>query len=164
MYKRQEHKYNTAEDWQAFQDQQKGGLQGRADKYNQYGSELNWRVQDDKLRFGDEGNTIYSDVRDIADDSYSQILNFENGLRGWETLDQGVKDWYLSQYDPSSIVAGQDEWGNTWSVADITPITDERIDEINTAQQENVADLVGVNPNLNPDTCLLYTSPSPRDS
>ena len=89
-------------------------------------------------------------------------------MRGWETLDQGVKDWYLSQYDPSSIVAGQDEWGNTWSVADITPITEERIDAINTAQQENVADLVGVNPNLNPDTgtykptvsqaCLLYTS------
>ena len=146
----QQASYNTADEWNAYQQSQ--DLQSTADKFNQYGSDLAWRAGDGRLHFGDEGNTIYSDVQGIGDNAYSQILNFENGLRGWETLDQGVKDWYLDQYDPSQIVAGQDEFGNSWTVQDIMPITNEQVQAINTQQQENVEQMVGVNPNLNAAT------------
>ena len=77
-------KYQTKQEWDDFQTRLNAGHATRADKYNQYGAgDLNWRATGDKLTFGDEGNDIYQQASQIGDDAYSQILNFESGLRGW---------------------------------------------------------------------------------
>ena len=93
-------RYQTRAEW----DDWEKGRAARTEKYtgdwNKYGSDkINWGVSDGTgyAKAGYDGGNLYSTAQGIGDDAYKQILSFESGQRGWDTLGQGVKDWYQGQ-------------------------------------------------------------------
>ena len=104
-------------------------------QWNKYGSAWDYEVTDEGKRSRLQ-DTIYKadgkfDIdkyrayKDQVGDTLSagrEISAFEEGELAWVGLSQGVKDFYLANFDPHQIVAEIDQdTGQAITVADIMP-------------------------------------------
>ena len=130
-------RYQTLEEYNKFVQDNIDRRKAATDRMNRYGSELDYYWDDEKgwnrldtSSFGD-----WNSYKDI----YSDILNFESGLKGWSILAPEAQEWYLSKFKPEDIIAEVDEaTGETKTVLDLINVEKTITDPVDTIPGEPV--------------------------
>ena len=89
IYNKELGRYQTQDEWDAFIKENRDRRRESTERLNTYGSDLNYTWNEEKG--WNELDTSSFGEWDSYKDIYDQILSFENGLRGWDALEDNAK-------------------------------------------------------------------------